>query len=157
VSAKDYFSSGCVLLDLEVGNKAEIIELMVTSAAENGTIKRGKAEEVIKKVMAREEVGSTGIGRGVAVPHAKCSAVKGLTGLFARTKKPIDFNALDGQPVDLIFLLLSPEPSSGDHLGVLAIVARIARDELYCRFLRQAKTPEEAVEVLEEAMQSLGG
>jgi PTS system fructose-specific IIA component/PTS system nitrogen regulatory IIA component len=146
-----------MLLDLDAGSKDAVIEKMVEAAAAAGKIKRSKNAEVIEKVMAREEVGSTGIGRGVAVPHAKSSSVKELIGVFARTKRPLDFSALDGQPVDLVFLLLAPAPSAGDHLGVLALVARIARDELYCRFLRQAKTPQDALEVLKEAMEGMGG
>ena len=146
-----------MLLDLDASSKDTVIEKMVEAAATAGKIKRSKNAEVIEKVMAREEVGSTGIGRGVAVPHAKSSSVKELVGVFARTKRPLDFSALDGQPVDLVFLLLAPAPSAGDHLGVLALVARIARDELYCRFLRQAKTPQDALEVLKEAMEGMGG
>ena len=157
MSAEEYFSTGCMLLDLDVSSKDVVIEKMVEAAAAAGKIKRSKNAEVIEKVMAREEVGSTGIGRGVAVPHAKSSSVKELIGVFARIKRPLDFSALDGQPVDLVFLLLAPAPSAGDHLGVLALVARIARDELYCRFLRQAKTPQDALEVLKEAMEGMGG
>lgn len=155
--AGDYFATGCVLLDIDAGGKDELIIKMVEAAADCGKIKRSKNKEVIEKVMSREKVGSTGIGRGVAVPHAKSSSVKELVGVFARIKQPIEFAALDGQPVDLVFLLLAPEPSAGDHLGVLAVVARMARDELYCRFLRQAKTPEEALDVLDEAMGNVGG
>jgi fructose-specific phosphotransferase system IIA component len=157
VPAEEYFAASCMLLDIDVSSKEAVVQKMVEAAAATGKIKRGKTAEVVEKVMAREQVGSTGIGRGVAVPHAKSTSVKDLVGVFARVKKPLDFSALDGQPVDLVFLLLAPAPSAGDHLGVLALIARIARDEMYCRFLRQARTPEDALDVLREAMDGMGG
>ena len=78
--------------------------------------------------MQREKLGSTGVGNGIAIPHGKLPKLDKLFGLFARLDRPIDFEALDGQPVDLIFLLLAPEGAGADHLKALARVARLLRD-----------------------------
>ena len=156
MSAIEYFCEEGVVLDLEAGDKEGVIRRLVEAAAAMGKIKRGRAEEVVAKVLEREEIGSTGIGHGVAVPHARAAGVKELVGVFGRLREPVEFQALDGRPVDLVFLLLSPTPSSGEHLEVLAALAMIARHELYRRFLRQAKDAEEAYEVLKEAFEEAG-
>lgn len=156
MSAIECFSEEGILLDLPAADKEAVVRELVAAAAATGKIKRGKAEEVVDKVLERERVGSTGIGRGVAVPHTRAAAVKELVGVFARLEQPVGFDALDGRPVDLVFLLLSPQPSGGEHLAVLASVAMIARDEVYCRFLRQARTVAETFEVLKEAFEKAG-
>jgi PTS system fructose-specific IIA component/PTS system nitrogen regulatory IIA component len=101
--------------------------------------------------MSREELGSTGIGKGVAVPHAKHESVEGLVAAFGRSAAGVEFAALDGQPVQLIFLLLSSKDVSGQHLEALARVARLVRDDKFCRFLREAKDRGELAELLQEA------
>jgi PTS system nitrogen regulatory IIA component len=90
-------------------------------------------------VLHRERLGSTGVGRGVAIPHGKLAKLDRLVGLFARLDKPIDFEALDGEPVDLIFLLLAPEGAGADHLKALARIARLLRDEKIAEQLRAAR------------------
>ena len=87
-------------------------------------------------LMQREKLGSTGVGNGVAIPHGKLPKLDKLFGLFARLDRPVDFEALDGQPVDLIFLLLAPEGAGADHLKALARVARLLRDPEVARKLR---------------------
>lgn len=156
MAAIEYFCAEGMLLDIDVADKEAAVGALVEAAAAMGKIKRGKTGEVIEKVMEREAVGSTGIGHGVAVPHARSGSVKELVGVFGRLKEAVPFDALDGQPVDLVFLLLSPPTSSGEHLPVLAKVAVIARDETYCRFLRQAGAPSETLEILKEAFASSG-
>jgi nitrogen PTS system EIIA component len=84
-------------------------------------------------------LGSTGIGRGVAIPHAKLAKLDRLVGMFARVEMPIDFEALDGEPVDLVFLLLAPEGAGADHLKALARIARLLRDEKIAEELRRAR------------------
>jgi PTS system nitrogen regulatory IIA component len=88
--------------------------------------------------MQREKLGSTGVGNGVAIPHGKLPKLGRLFGLFARLERGIDFEALDGQPVDLIFLLLAPEAAGADHLKALARVARLLRDPEVARKLRES-------------------
>jgi nitrogen PTS system EIIA component len=84
--------------------------------------------QIFESLLHREKLGSTGIGNGIAIPHTKFKSLKRLVGLFARLDKPIEFDALDGTPVDLIFVLLAPEGAGADHLKGLAQIARVLRD-----------------------------
>ena len=84
--------------------------------------------EIFDTLLQRERLGSTGIGEGIAIPHGKLPKLDGMFGLFARLEKPIDFEALDGEPVDMLFLLLAPEGAGADHLKALARVARMLRE-----------------------------
>ena len=103
----------------------------------------GLHERVIFDVLLqREKLGTTGIGRGIAIPHGKMQELERLHGLFARLPKPIDFDAIDEQPVDLIFLLLAPESAGADHLKALARISRLLRDDAVCEKLRGADDPE---------------
>ncbi len=94
------------------------------------------AQEICEALMHRERLGSTGIGNGIAIPHAKFNTLQGLVGLFARLEKPVEFDALDDAPVDLIFVLLAPEGAGADHLKGLARIARILRDTNRIKRLR---------------------
>ena len=85
-------------------------------------------DEVLRGILQREKLGSTGVGNGIAIPHGKLAGVKGITGVFARLETPVDFEALDDQPVDLVFLLLAPEGAGADHLKALSRIARVLRD-----------------------------
>jgi PTS system nitrogen regulatory IIA component len=98
--------------------------------------------------MQRERLGSTGIGSGIAIPHGKLAKLERLFGVFARLERPIDFEALDGQPVDLLFLLLAPEAAGADHLKALARVARLLRDHEIARKLRESRDAEALYAVL---------
>jgi PTS system nitrogen regulatory IIA component len=98
-----------------------------------------ESRAVFEALLQRERLGSTGIGRGIAIPHGKFPHAQKLTGLFARLEKPIDFEALDHEPVDLIFLLVAPEDAGADHLKALARVARVMRDPLTIQSLRQTR------------------
>lgn len=94
------------------------------------------AESVYKMLMEREALGPTGVGRGVAIPHARFSGVKHVLGLFVRLEKAVDFESIDRQPVDLVFALLAPETAGADHLKALARVSRTLRNEGTCVKLR---------------------
>ena len=98
--------------------------------------------EIFDTLMQREKLGSTGVGGGIAIPHGKLAKLTRIVGLFARLARPIDFEALDGQPVDLLFLLLAPEAAGADHLKALARVARLLRDAEVARKLRESRDAE---------------
>ena len=98
--------------------------------------------------MQREKLGSTGVGNGIAIPHGKLPKLGRLFGLFARLERPVDFESLDGQPVDLVFLLLAPEGAGADHLKALARVARVLRDPDVARKLRESRDAEAIYSVL---------
>ena len=106
---------------------------------------------IVAAVMKREELGSTGIGRGVAVPHTKHSSVEKLVGTVAISEEGVDFDSLDGEKVQLFFLLISPPARPGDHLRALENISRQLRDDTFCRFLKQSKTSADIQQLLEEA------
>jgi PTS system nitrogen regulatory IIA component len=111
--------------------------------AKRAALVSGAEERVIYDlVMERERLGTTGIGMGIAIPHARLPTLTRLYGVFARLEKPIDFEAIDDQPVDLIFLLLAPEGAGADHLKALALVSRLLRDRAMCEKLRGTDKPD---------------
>src|SRR5262249_54221834 len=130
---------------LRVNSKKQALqELAARAAAICGRSER----EGLGVLMQRERLGSPGNGRGVAVPPRKLARLERLFGVFARLERPIDFEALDGQPVDLMFLLLAPEAAGADHLKALARVARLLRDTEIARKLRESRDAEALYAVL---------
>ena len=126
------------------GKKQAIMELAAKAAELTGQSER----EVVEILLQREKLGSTGVGNGVAIPHGKLPKLHRLFGLFARLDRPIDFESLDNQPVDLIFLLLAPEGAGADHLKALARVARLLRDPDIVEKLRNSRDAEAIYSVL---------
>ena len=126
------------------GKKQAIQELAAKAAALTGLSER----EILEILLQREKLGSTGVGNGVAIPHGKLAKLNKLFGLFARLERPIDFEALDNQPVDLIFLLLAPEGAGADHLKALARAARLLRDPAVVHKLRASHDAEALYAVL---------
>src|SRR5215470_9158221 len=120
----DLVAPNAIIPALKVNGKKQLLQEIAAKAAELC----GQNERAILEVLQqREKLGSTGVGHGIAIPHGKLSRLSKLFGLFARLERPIDFEALDGQPVDLVFLLLAPEAAGADHLKALARVARLLR------------------------------
>jgi nitrogen PTS system EIIA component len=141
----DLVAPQAVIPALKVNNKKQVLqELAARAAALTG---RGE-REILDILQQREKLGSTGVGNGIAIPHGKLPKLERLFGLFARLDRPIDFEALDGQPVDLVFLLLSPEAAGADHLRALAGVARLFRDPEIVRRLRDSRDAEAIYAVL---------
>src|SRR6187397_2411620 len=132
----DSVAPNAVVAALKVNGKKQAIQELAARAAEL----TGQSEkEILEILLQREKLGSTGVGSGVAIPHGKLPKLGRLFGLFARLEKPIDFEALDGHPVDLIFLLLAPEGAGADHLKALAKVARLLRDPQIAKKLRDSR------------------
>ena len=122
-----------VVAHLRVGNKKQALQEVARRAA----LATGVAERRIYDVLnERERLGTTGIGRGVAVPHGKLNELTGLYAMFARLDRPIPFDAIDNQPVDLLFVLLAPENAGAEHLRALARISRLLRDDATCEKLR---------------------
>jgi PTS system nitrogen regulatory IIA component len=141
----DLLTPAAVIPALKVNNKKQALQELSAKAAELS----GQSERAILDVlMQREKLGSTAVGGGVAIPHGKLPKLENLVGLFARLARPIDFEALDGQQVDLIFLLLAPEGAGADHLKALARVARLLRDPDVGRKLRDSLDAEALFAVL---------
>jgi nitrogen PTS system EIIA component len=141
----DLVAPNAVVPALKVNGKKQAIQELAAKAAKL----TGQNERVIyETLMQREKLGSTGVGHGIAIPHGKMPKLEKLFGLFARLDRAIDFEALDGQPVDLIFLLLAPEAAGADHLKALARVARLVRDGDVVRKLRDSRDAEALYAVL---------
>jgi PTS system nitrogen regulatory IIA component len=132
----DIIAPNAIVPALKVNNKKQAIQELATHAARLTGLNQRAILEVLQQ---RERLGSTAVGSGVAIPHGKLPKLGGLFGLFARLEKPIDFDALDDQKVDLVFLLLAPEGAGADHLKALAKVARLLRDPEIARKLRESR------------------
>ncbi len=141
----DIISKSAVLDHVQASNKRELVQ----SLAEKISALSGLDERVIfDAVWERENLGSTGYGEGVAFPHARIEGLDKVCGMFARLDDPVDFDSLDGKPVDLVFLLISPENSGADHLTALAALSRILKTEGSCEKLRKARSVDEIYSVL---------
>ena len=147
----DFIQPAAVRAGLASYDKPAVIREMVQSLADAGAIKTTDVEGIIAAIMKREDLGSTGIGRGVAVPHTKYPSVERLVGTVGISHEGVDFNSLDGEKVELLFLLISPMDRPGDHLRALENISRQLRDEQFCRFLKQATTSAEVKQLLDEA------
>ncbi|MCB1543920.1 MAG: PTS IIA-like nitrogen regulatory protein PtsN, partial [Rhodoblastus sp.] len=126
MSLNDLISPQAVIASLKANSKKQTLTELSEKAAELSGI---DAREVLDALIQRERLGSTGIGGGIAIPHGKIAKCDRIFGVFARLEKPIDFEALDDAPVDLIFLLIAPENAGADHLNALSRVARALRDQ----------------------------
>lgn len=147
----DFVSREAIRSDLAAEDKESVIREMVQALLDAGALASAEFESIVKAILKREELGSTGIGRGIAVPHTKHQSVDRLVGAVGVSAEGVDFDSLDGEKVNLFFLLISPPDRPGDHLRALESVSRQLRDETFCRFLKQAKTPDDIQQLLDEA------
>ena len=145
------FSGGAIVPKLAATNRDDAIAELIDALIASGAAKAGLRDELVKRVLARERQGSTGFGKGVAVPHVKHDSISSMRAAVGLSAKGIDFAALDRQPVFSVFLLLSPADKPEDHLQAMeAIFGNLSKDT-FRRFLRQASTTEEVKTLLEEA------
>ncbi len=147
----DFVNVKAIRAELSADDKEGVIAELVESLVSAGAINGDQKDSIVKAIMKREELGSTGIGRGVAVPHTKHPSVEELVGTVGVSSEGVDFTSLDGEKVQLFFLLVSPPDRPGDHLRALENISRQLRDDTFCRFLKQSKTPQDIQQLLEEA------
>jgi len=141
----DLVAPNAIIPALKVNGKKQVLQELAAKAA----VLSGQNERTIFEILLqREKLGSTGVGNGIAIPHGKLAKLNKLFGLFARLDRPVDFEALDGQPVELVFLLLAPEGAGADHLKALARVARLLRDPDIAHKLRYSRDAETLYAVL---------
>ncbi len=134
-----------VFLDLKSGSKKQILSEISAKIAQ----KINKEEtEIFQLILEREKLGSTGVGRGVAIPHARVDGLEKIIGAFTRLDEPIEFDAVDDQPVDLIFMLLAPEKSGSNHLKALSTVSRTFRSRDFCEELHNYNNPQDIFDLL---------
>ncbi len=144
----DLLSLDDVVDSLKAGSKKQALQELSAIAAARTT----KDERtILDLLLARERLGSTGVGAGIAIPHGKLDDLPQVSAVFARLREPIEFDAIDERPVDLVFLLLAPEQAGSDHLKALALVSRLLRDERVCARLRGADSAEALYAVLTDA------
>jgi PTS system nitrogen regulatory IIA component len=137
MNLSDLIEPSHVIVGLRIGDKAQLLAELARQAARRLAI---ESRDILAAIASRERLGSTGLGNGFALPHARVDGVERLFGLFIRLARPIDFEAIDGQPVDLVFLLLIPPGSGNDHVAALAAVARTMRDKNTVQSIRAATT-----------------
>ena len=146
----DYLNPRCISVDMKAKNKEEALKFLAHLLLRAGNIPSEKEKEIVKILRKREELGSTGVGYGVGIPHGKSSLVKEIMLAIAISKEGVDFDSLDGEPVHLFFLLLGPEDSEVEHLKALARIARFSKDRVFRSRLLRCKLPKEVLEVIKE-------
>ncbi|MDB4766727.1 PTS sugar transporter subunit IIA [bacterium] len=147
----DFVKNEAIESDVQAADKEAVIRELVGSLVKAGQLSGSEEENIVQAVLKREELGSTGIGRGIAVPHTKHPSVTDPIGTVGVSHSGVDFSSLDGEPVNLFFMLISPLDKPSEHLQALENISKQLQDETFCRFLKQAKTSEDVKQVLEEA------
>ncbi len=142
----DFLNPEAISANLKSTGKKEIIEELVDLLAKTGEIKN--KSELVKILLSRETLGSTGIGQGIGIPHGKSRGVKKLIAAFGLAKQGIDFHSLDGEPTYIFFLLVAPEESAGPHLKALARISRLLKDKYFRDTLVKAASEEEIIKII---------
>jgi nitrogen PTS system EIIA component len=147
VELSDLIGLDSVVPALKATSKKQALQELAAAASPRCGVHE---REIFDVLLERERLGTTGVGKGIAIPHGKLADLDQLYGVFARLAQPIDFEAIDDQPVDLIFLLLAPESAGADHLKALARISRLFRDDTICAKLRGASRAEALYALLTE-------
>jgi len=143
----DLLSPGGVIAALKVQGKKQLLQELSARAA---TLVHLPERRVFDTLNERERLGTTGVGQGIAIPHGRLADIEKIVGVFARLETPIEYEAVDNQPVDLVFMLLAPEGAGADHLKALARVSRLLRNQTACEKLRAANNVEALYAILIE-------
>jgi fructose-specific phosphotransferase system IIA component len=145
VRLQDYAAPELIAIGLDARDKEDLLARLVDLLVRSGRVR--DSEVLMREILKRERVMSTGIGGGIAIPHALSSDIENLSLVFGRTREPMDFQALDSQPVDLVFMLVGPKSAASLYVKLLARVSRLLQDEDFKDGLRQATTPQEVLEI----------
>jgi nitrogen PTS system EIIA component len=143
----DLLSPEGVLPSLKVKDKKQLLQQLAEKASQ---ITRVPAARILETLVERERLGTTGVGQGIAIPHGRLAEITKITGVFAKLETPIEYEAVDNQPVELVFMLLAPEGAGADHLKALARVSRLLRNQSACEKLRKAAAGEALYAILTE-------
>ena len=145
-----------ICLDMKATSKDEAIRELIQLAIDKGELNAKDQDKIVQAVMEREARGSTGLGEGIAIPHVKdCPNLEGLTGAFGRSEAGIPFDAVDGNPVHLVFLILGGAGTASGHIEILKKLAALRMNEHFLRFLRDAKDVDAAADIIREMSGSL--
>jgi PTS system nitrogen regulatory IIA component len=145
----DFLNKKAVTVNLSATDKEGVITELVSLLTGATDIVQSK-DELIKAVLSRESLGSTGIGQGIGIPHAKSQSVKQLVAAFGLSQKGVNFDSLDGEPAYIFFLLIAPEESAGPHLKALARISRMLKDKYFRDLLKKAKSEQEILRIIQE-------
>jgi nitrogen PTS system EIIA component len=146
----DFLCPDAVTADLKAKNKEEVIDELVTLLVSAGAIEKKSKAKIIEVIMAREALGSTAIGQGIAIPHGKSDSVSKLVSGLGVSRKGIDFDSLDGEPAHIFFILIAPQDSAGPHLKALARVSRLLKDKYFRESLKSAKDSRDIAELVSQ-------
>jgi len=144
----DFLNKKAVTADLKSTDKEDVIRELVDTLAKAEDIKN--KEELVKALLTRESLGSTGIGQGIGIPHAKTAHVKDLVAAFGLSRNGVNFDSLDGEPVYIFFLLIAPEESAGPHLKALARISRMLKDKYFRELLKKSKDEKEILHIIQD-------
>lgn len=147
---KDFLCLDAVTSDLKAKNKEEVIEELVSLLVGSGSIEKKFKSKVVEVIMAREALGSTAIGQGIAIPHGKSDSVSQLVAGLGISKKGVNFDSLDGEPAHIFFILIAPQDSAGPHLKALARVSRLLKDKYFRESLKSAKDHKDIIELVSQ-------
>jgi len=152
----DIFPFDNIVPDLAGTQRDEVIRDLIRQLCASGSLTEYLASDAEHAILRREDLGSTGIGKGVAVPHAKHAGVKGVIGAFGRSVKGVEFDAIDGQPVHLVFLLLGSPDAVEPHIAALRKITTLLKDGDICIFMQRAKDRDELSALIGEADERMG-
>lgn len=144
----DFLNKKAVTANLKSTDKEDTIRELVDLLAKAEDIKN--KEELVRALLTRESLGSTGIGQGIGIPHAKTANVKDLVAAFGVSQKGVNFDSLDGEPVYIFFLLIAPEESAGPHLKALARISRMLKDKYFRELLKKSKDEKEILRIIQD-------
>lgn len=146
----EFVSAKSISADLKSRSKQDVIAELVGILIDSGALEKKYKSKVIEVLMAREALGSTAIGQGIAIPHGKCDCVKKLIGCLAISKSGINFDSLDGEPAFIFFLLLAPVDSAGPHLKALARISRLLKDKFIRDSLKSADDEKAILKIVQQ-------
>ncbi|MCM8797256.1 MAG: PTS sugar transporter subunit IIA [Candidatus Omnitrophica bacterium] len=144
----DFLSKKAIITDIKATKKEDVVRELVDALVESGEIEKRYRNKLIDALMSREMLGSTAIGQGIAIPHAKSECVDKLIAAFGLSKKGVDFDSLDGEPAYIFFLLIAPQDSAGPHLKALARISRLLKDKYFRDTLRNCTDEKSILKII---------
>ncbi|MFH0739408.1 MAG: PTS sugar transporter subunit IIA [Candidatus Omnitrophota bacterium] len=146
----EFLSKKAIVMDIKATKKEDVVKELADALVEGGDIDKRHRNKLVEALMSREALGSTAIGQGVAIPHAKVDCVDKLVAAFGISKKGVDFDSLDGEPAYIFFLLVAPQDSAGPHLKALARISRLLKDKYFRDGLRAAVDDKAIIKIISQ-------
>jgi PTS system nitrogen regulatory IIA component len=146
----EFLSKQAIIMEIKSSTKEDVLRELVDALINAGDIDKRNRNRVVESLVARESLGSTAIGQGVAIPHTKCESAGKLVASFGLSKKGIDFDSLDGEAVHIFFLLVAPQDSAGPHLKALARISRLLKDKYFRDNLLSSQNEEAVIQIISQ-------